>query len=442
MGAKIYIETHGCQMNVADSDRAARRLRDAGHELCADSTDADVVLINTCSVRARAEAKLFDRIGHIKRIGGRTPKFGAMGCVAQLEGEKLLHKSKPLDFVVGTRATDRLPELLKRVMDGERAVYDLGERRVGENWDLMPQDQRSRYTAFVPIIEGCNKFCSYCIVPFSRGRETSRPAAEIIGEVKRLSEAGFKEVQLIGQNVNSYRPKADAGLEGHQGATPFVKLLRAVASVNVEWIKFTTSFPRDFHPEIVDVMNEHEKLCDWVHLPVQSGSNEVLKRMRRGYKIEDFMRRVDYLKQSPRRLALSTDIIVGFPGETDQDFEATLNLVRRCEFHSVYFFKYSERAGTHAAKLVDDISPEVKTERFIRLEQLQYEVQTGIYASYLGKTISVLVEGRSARTVDDAKGHSSCNKVVNFRAPEGLEGRIVDVFITAAKTNSLYGELV
>ena len=442
MGAKIYIETHGCQMNVADSDRAARRLKDAGHELCADSGEADVVLINTCSVRARAEAKLFDRIGHIKRIGGRTPKFGAMGCVAQLEGEKLLKKSKPLDFVVGTRATDRLPELVKRVLDGERGVYDLGERYDGENWDLAPQDQRSRHTAFVPIIEGCNKFCSYCIVPFSRGRETSRPATEIIDEVKGLSGAGFKEVQLIGQNVNSYRPKLDTGLEGHRGATPFVKLLRAVASVSIERIKFTTSFPRDFHLEIVDVMNEHKNLCDWVHLPVQSGSDEILRRMRRGYKIEDFLQRVDYLKRSPRNLALSTDIIVGFPSETDQDFDATLDLLRRCEFHSVYFFKYSERAGTHAAKLLDDVSPEVKTDRFVRLEQLQFEIQTKIYSSYVGRTIGVLIEGRSARDADDAKGHSSCNKVVNFRAPEGLENRIVDVLITAAKTNSLYGELV
>lgn len=442
MGAKVYIETHGCQMNVADSDRAVRRLRDAGHEICADAVDADVVLINTCSVRARAEAKLFDRIGHIKQAGGRTPKFGAMGCVAQLEGEKLLRRTKPLDFVVGTRATDRIPELIERVLRGEKAVIDLEERRNGEGWDLNPGDQRSPYTAFVPIIEGCNKFCSYCIVPFSRGREISRPASEIVKEVEKLHEAGFKEVQLIGQNVNSYRPKVDSGLEGIKGATPFVKLLRAIASIGIPRIKFATSFPRDFHTEIVDVINEHENICDWVHLPVQSGSSDVLRRMRRGYCVEDFMQRVEYLNRSPRNLALTTDIIIGFPGETEADFNLTLELLRRCGFHSVYFFKYSERAGTHAAKLVDDVPHDLKTERFIRAEELQYEVQTRIYDSYVGRRISVLVEGRSARTVNDAVGHSSCNKVVNFHAPQGSEGKIVDVLITAAKSNSLYGERV
>ena len=438
----VYIETHGCQMNVADSERAATRLRAAGYELTAHARAADVVLFNTCSVRARAEQKVFNRVGEIRqeRAGRELPLIGVMGCVAQLEGEALFEEAPSVRLLVGTRATDRLPSLIERVRAGERSALDLGERAEGETWEVSHVERHSPYVAFVPIIEGCNKFCTYCIVPYSRGRERSRPAREILEQVRRLREEGFREVQLIGQNVNSYRPKTEEGLEGFEGATPFSRLLRAVAATGMPRVKFTTSFPRDFHPDIVRALDEHENLCDWVHLPVQSGSDRVLRAMRRGYKAADFRARVDAVKNAHRRLALTSDIIVGFPGETAAEFEETLNLVEYCQFDSLYVFKYSERPGTPAAKFSDDVSAAEKTERFLRLEELQKGIQRKIYADYVGRTLNVLVEGESSRSEKDLTGHSTCNKVVNFEG-EGLQGQIVRVRVQEAKAHSLYGEL-
>ena len=438
----VYIETFGCQMNVADTERAQTRLRAAGYELTARAEAADVVLFNTCSVRARAEQKVFKRIGDIKhgRAGREAPLIGVMGCVAQLEGETLFEEAPAVRLVVGTRATDRLPSLIERVRGGERRALDLGERAEGETWDVSPVERHSPHVAFVPIIEGCNKFCTYCIVPYSRGREQSRPASEILAQVRRLRKEGFQEVQLIGQNVNSYRPKTEEGLEAFAGATPFSRLLRAVAATGMPRIKFTTSFPRDFHPDIVEALDEHENLCDWVHLPVQSGSDRVLRAMRRGYKAADYRARVDAIKNAKRRLALTSDIIVGFPGETAEEFEETLRLVEYCQFDSLYVFKYSERPGTPAAKLPDDVPEAEKTARFLALEEVQKRIQTRIYEGYVGRTLSVLVKGASTRSAEDSTGHSTCNKVVNFGGV-GLDGRIVRVCVTEAKAHSLYGVL-
>ena len=439
----VYIETFGCQMNTADTERAATRLRAAGYELAEVEDDAEVVLLNTCSVRARAEQKVFTRIGEIRQAGrGNEPLIGVMGCVAQLEGEALFDHASSLRLVVGTRATDRLPSLIERVRGGERRVLDLGERMEGEVWDVSPVERHSPYIAFVPIIEGCNKFCSYCIVPFSRGREKSRPAQEIIKEVERLREDGFLEVQLIGQNVNSYRPRTEAGLEPFAGATPFSRLLRAVAATGMPRIKFTTSFPRDFHPDIVQAIDEHENLCNWVHLPVQSGSDRVLRAMRRGYKVADYLRRIEAIKKAHRRIALTSDIIVGFPGETAEEFQETMRLVERCQYDGLYIFKYSERRGTPAAALADDVSDHEKRSRFMALENLQREIQNEVYRAYVGKELSVLVEGESAKSAQDLTGHSTCNKVVNFNGDENLKGRIIRVRVTAAKAHSLYGEVI
>lgn len=439
---RVYIETFGCQMNVADTERAATRLRAAGYELTDREEEADVVLFNTCSVREKAAQKVFTRIGEVRRAR-RRPLIGIMGCVAQLEGEALFEEGVRL--VVGTRATDRLPALLERIQGGERRAIDLGERREGEVWDVSPAERHSPYVAFVPIIEGCNKFCSYCIVPFSRGREKSRPAREILAEVEQLRALGYQEVHLLGQNVNSYRPRTEserAGLEVFPGATPFARLLRAVAATGMERIKFTTSFPRDFHPDIVAAIDEHENLCDWVHLPVQSGNDRVLRMMRRGYTRADYMARVEAIKRARRRIALTSDIIVGFPGETREEFEDTVSLVRECEFDGLYIFKYSVRPGTRAAALADDVSPEEKRERFLRLEEVQREIQRRIYRGYIGRELKVLVEGRSAKSLVDLTGHSTCNKVVNFAGGPELIGRVVRVRITEAKEHSLRGELV
>lgn len=446
MKSTVYIETFGCQMNVADTERAATGLRKAGYDLSADAAGADVVLLNTCSVRERAERKVFRRIGEIrsqaKRAGQPKPLIGVMGCVAQLEGAAIFRNAPAVDLIVGTQATDRIPSMIERAQGGEASVIDLEDRREGEVWDVSPAERRSPYVAFVPIIEGCNKFCSFCIVPYSRGREKSRSATEIVAEVNRLKSLGYKEVHLIGQNVNSYRPKSQEGLEHYSGATPFSRLLRAVGDTGMERIKFTTSFPRDFHPDIVCALEEFPNLCDWIHLPVQSGSDRILKAMRRGHTRADYLRRLDAIRKSKRRLSLTSDVIVGFPGESEVDFEDTMQLVRDCEYDGLFIFKYSKRAGTPAASIEDAVSEFEKKARFLALEELQESLQHRIYGDYVGREVSVLVERESARSSEDMTGHSTCNKVVNFRANHAKPGEVVDVLVSQAKPYSLYGELV
>lgn len=430
-------------MNVADTERAATRLREAGYDVTHEVSEADVVLFNTCSVRAKAAQKVFKRIGDIGRLrSGRLPLLGLMGCVGQLEGAALFDHAPALRLVAGTRATARLPSLIERALDGEARTLDLGERGEGDSWDVSMVERHSPYVGFIPIIEGCNKFCSYCIVPFSRGRERSRPASEIVGEVRNLLAQGFREIHLIGQNVNSYRPQVEDGLQSFPGATPFSRLLRAVAATGMERIKFTTSFPRDFHADIVSAMDEHENLCNWVHLPVQSGNDRVLRAMRRGYKVADYLQRVEAIRRARRSLALTSDIIIGFPGETSEEFEDTMRLVEHCQYDGLYIFKYSERPGTPAAGHTDDVSEQEKTVRFLALERLQREQQTRIYQNYVGRQVEVLVEGESAKSANDMTGHTTCQKVINFPGNETLKGQIVNVRITQAKTNSLYGEIV
>ncbi|HEY0765989.1 MAG TPA: tRNA (N6-isopentenyl adenosine(37)-C2)-methylthiotransferase MiaB [Pyrinomonadaceae bacterium] len=444
MKPRVYIETFGCQMNVADTERAATGLRASGYDLCASADEADVVLLNTCSVREKAEQKVYTRIGELRaeRPDKRDLLVGVMGCMAQLEGKAIFEQASSVNIVIGTRATDRISDLIERARDGEKRVLDLNERGENDSWDVSPVERHSPHVAFIPIIEGCNKFCSFCIVPYSRGRERSRPASEIVAEAKRLQALGYKEIHLIGQNVNSYRPRVQDGLEGFAGATPFCRLLRAVAATGLPRIKFTTSFPRDFHRDIVTAIEENPNLCDWVHLPVQSGSDRILKLMRRGHNRNEYRERIQRIKNSSRRLALTSDIIVGFPGETDQDFQQTVDLVRECDYDSLYIFKYSRRPGTPAAEFHDNVPETEKTARFLELEKVHRSAQEKIYRSYVGRKLSVLAERKSSRSENDLSGHSTCHKVVNFRGDSTLEGEIVDVVVTAAKTNSLYGTLV
>lgn len=441
MSASVYVETFGCQMNVADTERAAIRLQAAGFELSQSAQNADVVIFNTCSVRERAAHKVFTRIGEVRRMRlDNAPVIGVMGCVAQLEGPTLFDNSPTVNVIVGTRATDRLAGLIGRALEGEQRVIDLGERADDEKWDVPAMARTSKYVAFVPIIEGCNKFCTYCIVPFSRGREKSRPASEIIAEIIELRNYGYREIHLIGQNVNSYRPKSEAGLEGFKGATPFCRLLRAAAAIGMERIKFTTSFPRDFQSDIVVAIEEHENLCEWVHLPVQSGSDRVLRAMRRGHTAADYLRRIDSVKNARRRIAITSDIIVGFPGETAADFRDTIRLVEQVGYDGLYIFKYSERPGTPAAKLDDSVRKEEKTARFLELESIQRRIQRKIYEGYIGRDLQVLVEGKSSRSSRDLTGHSTCHKVVNFPGASVTTGQIARVRVTSIKANSLYGE--
>lgn len=427
-------------MNVSDSERVATLLDSEGYVITSTESEADIVLLNTCSVREKAEHKLYSRVGAIRDLDDRRPMLGVMGCVAQLEGDKLITDRRGIDFVVGTKAVGRVAEIIKRVTEGEDVV-DLGDREAEYDWSVSDRQRNSPYVSFVPIIEGCNKFCTYCIVPFSRGREKSLPASLIIDQVRHLNDQGVREIHLIGQNVNSYRPTSADGLEGIPGATPFAKLLRAVAQTGIERIKFATSFPRDFHPDIVDAIDEYENLCNWVHLPVQSGSDSILKAMRRGHSIESYKKRIDRIRDSNRDISLTTDIIVGFPGETEKDFQQTLDLAEYCRFDSGYIFKYSPRPGTPAFELEDDVTPEEKSIRFQELQRMMRKTQREAFDRQVGKTLKVLAERTSAKSADVLTGHSTCHRLVNFPCDSALLGRVLEVEVTETKVNSLFGRV-
>lgn len=427
-------------MNVSDSERVATTLAREGFEMTFQQDHADVVLINTCSVREKAEQKLYTRVGEIRTSFRKKPVVGVLGCVAQLEGETLFEKIQGIDAIVGTKAVGRISDVIQRVLDGEDRIVDLGDREPNYDWTVADPQRHSPHVAFVPIIEGCNKFCTYCIVPFSRGREVSLPASEIVRSILEMRRSGIKEVHLIGQNVNSYRPGTDSGLEAFEGRTPFSRLLRAVAATGIERIKFNTSFPRDFHPDIVDAINQHENLCNWVHLPVQSGSDRVLKLMKRGHTIDSYKKKIDHIRSSPRDISITTDIIVGFPGETGEDFQATVDLVEYAGYDAAYIFKYSPRPGTPAYHMEDDVSPQEKTDRFLKLEAAQRRSQNERLQRYVGRILDVLVEKKAARIDGQVSGHSTCHKVVNFQGGEDLIGRTAPVRITELKSNSLLGE--
>ncbi len=429
-------------MNVSDSERVSTVLARDGFEMTANEESADVVVFNTCSVRERAEHKLYTRVGQVRHQRIKKPVVGVMGCVAQLEGETLFRKISGVDFVLGTSAVGRISNAVNASLAGNQRYLDVGEREVEYDWTVADTHRHSPYVAFLPIIEGCNKFCTYCIVPFSRGRERSLPASEIVRQVLELRRSGVKEVHLIGQNVNSYRPNSSSGLEGIKGKYPFSRLLRTVAATGIERVKFTTSFPRDFRDDIVEAIEQHENLCNWVHLPVQSGSDRVLRLMKRGHTVDKYKAKIDRIKASSRDISLTTDIIVGFPGETEADFLDTIDLFEYCEFDSAYIFKYSPRPGTPAFEMNDNVSAAEKTLRFLELEKVQKRITANRLQRYLNQVLKVLVEARSVRTNDGLTGHSTCHKVVNFRGSSDLLGRIVDVRITEAKANSLFGEVV
>lgn len=436
---KVYLETYGCQMNVSDSERVATSLASNGFEITSDEGIADIVLINTCSVREKAEHKLYSRVGRIRHKRSKQPIIGVMGCVAQLDGETLFSKIAGVDMVIGTKAVGRLAEAIENVLVDGPGYVDLEDREPNYDWSVNDQQRHSKYVSFVPIIEGCNKFCTYCIVPFARGREKSLPASEIIRHLIELKSQGVKEVHLIGQNVNSYRPMTDSGLEQFKGSTPFSRLLRAAAATGIDRIKFNTSFPRDFADDIVDAIDEHENLCNWVHLPVQSGSNSVLHSMKRLHTIERYFKQIDRIKSSPRNISVTTDIIVGFPGETDKDFLDTVKMVKYCEFDSAYIFKYSPRPGTPAFEMLDDVPVNVKTDRFIELEKTQKSIQNKILQRYLNKKLNVLAEKVSTKSDNDLSGHSTCHKVVNFSGSNVMLGTTINVEVTKVNSNSLFG---
>jgi len=442
-------------MNVHDSEKATYMLSNLEYSQTSEVNEADLVLLNTCMVREKAARKVYARINEIKneiRKGvsstrrKKLPVFGVMGCVAQAEADRLFERSQDIKIVMGTQAISRLPDLVEQLEKGFERVIDVRLSKEAEFLELRADSRQTKHIAYITITEGCNKFCSFCIVPFTRGRERSRPADRIIDEARALGQKGYQEVHLLGQNVNSYGLSGRyhgslASVEEGEEIT-FANLLDRMATESgVPRIKYTTSYPRDFDDEIIRVMDAHENLCEWIHLPAQAGSDRVLRAMRRGYTRSEYIKKIGAIKRSKKDIAVTGDIIVGFPGETSDDFNETMSLVAEVGYDGLYIFKYSPRPRTPAATYTDSISEEIKTERFLRLQELQDRIQKQRYERYLGRTVEVLVEGVSSRSFSDYTGHTRCNKVVNFPITAEALGKLVDVNITGVKSHSLYGEM-
>jgi tRNA-2-methylthio-N6-dimethylallyladenosine synthase len=433
----LYIETHGCQMNVNDSERIVSLLSAAGYTPDPVLKQADMILLNTCSVRGGAEEKVYKRLENLRALK-RTKKhlvIGVGGCVAQHEGDLLLEKFPWIDLVFGTHNLHLLPEMVKAAEQGHRrseTAFIDNDRRL----DLFPALQESsRVSRFVTVMQGCDNFCSYCIVPFVRGREISRRSEEILEEIRHLSDSGVKEVVLLGQNVNSYGLKSE-------GQPSFAGLIRKIAGIDgIERIRFTTSHPKDMSDELITCFAEIPKLCGQIQLPAQSGSNAVLQRMNRGYTREEYLDRIRALKSVRPGIVVTGDMIVGFPGETEGDFEQTMELIKEVRYADLYSFVYSPRPGTRAAELLEEISREQKQERLELLLKLQRQTTLEINQSFLGTTQSILVESLGKRP-GQVSGRADSGKTVNFIGNPDLIGSFTDVRITAAYQNSLVGEQV
>ena len=433
-------------MNVHDSERMAGLLEQAGFESTTDEREADVIVINTCSVRERAEEKLFTRLGELRQLGaelGQRPVVAVAGCVAQQEGERILDRSRDVDVIVGTQKIKQLPMLVGRAID--QGITRPGSAR-GAEIDVDPMGDVSfplgiarrndPVKAYVTIIEGCNEFCAFCVVPYTRGHERMRPAADIVAETQMAVATGAKEVQLLGQIVNHYQAPDDS-------ACDFAALLERLNEIEgLERIRFASPHPRHVTPRMIAAMRDLPKVCRHLHLPVQSGSTRVLAAMRRRHTREDYLDLVAGLRDAMPDIALSTDMIVGFPGETAAEFEQTLSLTAAVRYHSMFSFKYSPRPNTLAMKrMPDNVQEEEKTRRIVVLQALQKEVQGELHAAAVGRTADILVDARSRRREWELSGRTSGNTVVNFAGDAALIGRIVPVTITAANPNSLRGEL-
>jgi tRNA-2-methylthio-N6-dimethylallyladenosine synthase len=439
---KYLIETFGCQMNVHDSERMAGLLEQAGFEATADAADADLVVINTCSVREHAEDKLYTRLGELRELAhehGHNPIVAVAGCVAQQEGETILRRAPGVtDVIVGTQAIKRLPMLVEqadaRTRAGAAAVVDLNPYE-DVTFPLGVTRRADPVKAYVTIIEGCNEFCSFCVVPYTRGHERMRPKRDILAEVREAAATGHREVQLLGQIVNHYEAPDDP-------ACDFAGLLEAVHAVEgVSRIRFASPHPRHVTPQLLDVMARLPKICRHLHLPVQSGSTRVLDAMRRRYTRESYLALVEDIRRRLPDVALSTDMIVGFPGETDADFDDTLSLTRAVGFHSMFSFKYSPRPNTLAEKrMADDVPEGVKTERIVALQALQREVQSALNDALVGRTEDVLVDAVSRRRETEVSGRTSSNVVVNLPGSAALVGRLVPVHIERAGPHSVWGQ--
>ncbi len=437
---KLYIKTYGCQMNEYDSDKMADVLRACdGMEQTDKIEDADVILFNTCSIREKAEEKVFSDLGRVRPLKAAKPGLiiGVGGCVASQEGNVIIQRAPYVDVVFGPQTLHRLPELIKARRDSGRAQVDISFPEI-EKFDHLPAPQTTASSAFVSIMEGCSKYCTFCVVPYTRGEEVSRPIADVLKDIGELTRQGVQEVTLIGQNVNAY-----AGASDDEDTVDFAYLLQAINELpEIKRIRYSTSHPRDMSQRLIDVYGNTPKLVSHLHLPVQSGSDRVLAAMKRGHTVLEYksiIRRVRALRPD---ICVTSDFIVGFPGETEADFEATLKLIEDIGFDNSFSYLYSPRPGTPAAEMFDDTPQEVKVSRLHRLQEKLSSLEDAVGQSMLGSVQHVLVEGISKKDMLEMAGRTDNNRVINFRGSPGMIGRFVDVTVTQVVRHTLRGELI
>ena len=443
MNRKLFIKTFGCQMNEYDSSRMADLLCSShGCETTADPAQADIVLLNTCSVREKAQEKVFSLLGRWREIKAKNKNLviGVGGCVASQEGEMILKRAPYVDMIFGPQTLHRLPAMLDQVMEKRQQAVDISFPEI-EKFDCLPPPSVEGVKAFVSIMEGCSKYCSFCVVPYTRGTEFSRPFDDVITEVYGLVQQGVREITLLGQNVNGYRGHDGRG--GDDGIMEFAELLHYVAAVEgIDRLRYTTSHPIDFTDQLVEAYAEIPELAGHLHLPVQSGSNRILELMKRGYTAEDYLQWIDKLKVARPGISVSSDFIIGFPGETDMDFQATMDLISAIKFDQSFSFIYSRRPGTPAAELEDDVSMEVKKQRLSALQSRIINLVSFFSHEMIGTEQIILVEGPSRKDPKQMSGRTENNRVVNFDGSPTIIGDFVNVMITEALPNSLRGRLL
>ena len=438
LARRVFIKTYGCQMNVYDSERVVQLLQGCNYQVTSELTEADLIILNTCSIREKPEHKLYSILGRLKRLKDKNPTLilGVGGCVAQQEGESLFKKSPHLDLVFGTHTINKLPHLLKVVEEKRAKVCETTMCESGYLDEGVFDASSQKVSSYVSIIRGCSNFCSFCVVPYVRGRERSRPKEEILKEVEHLSQRGVKEVILLGQNVNAYGN--DLGSNGG-----FPRLLTSINEIRgIERIRFITSHPKDLSDDLIRCFKELDKVCEHIHLPVQSGSNRILKLMKRGYTRENYIKKVDKLRRVCPEIGITSDVIVGFPQETQRDFEDTLDMMKRVKFDDLFSFQYSNRPMTLANHFKDKIPSDVKRERLEILQEIQNEYSLEKNKSVVDKIEEVLVEGVSTKDPHCMTGKTRSNKTVNFMGGDILRGKLLSVKIKNAHLHSLSGELV
>jgi tRNA-2-methylthio-N6-dimethylallyladenosine synthase len=433
----FYIETFGCQMNFHDSEKVVGTLISEGYQQVAREEDADLIVYNTCSIRDKAEQKVFHRLNDFKKLHKEGKRFAVLGCVAQQEGEKIFERAPFVSLVAGSASYRNLPKMLVQIGEGAARITGLDDRQTDQTFDTEFTARTNPHRGYITIIEGCDKFCAYCVVPYTRGKERSRTSDSVLAEARRMADAGFTDVQLLGQNVNSY---ADPS---HKKS--FAELLATVGEIpGIRRVRFTTSHPRDFTKDIVDAIDAVPTLCDHVHLPVQSGSSRILDAMFRDYGREEYLERIAWMKAARRQISITTDTIVGFPGETEEEFCETLSLLSEVGYDGVFSFKYSPRPNTPALQYADSIPDAEKSRRLQILQEHQREIQRVSYRRHVGQVLDVMVEGKNAAR-GQMIGRTSQNKTLNFvfnEMPEPRTGDYVQVLVTQAFPNSLLGELV